>query len=135
MVRTDGPDGKLSRLPDQLHLRRLSAAAVPDRLPRRALPDAADRLGCAAEGRRRAALVPPLSRAEGRPHSDPLHWTGVYQNWALQCAECHSTNLRKGYDPASHTYHTTYSEINVACEACHGPGSAHVEWAGRPAAL
>jgi hypothetical protein len=65
-------------------------------------------------------------------HRDPLHWTGVYHNWALQCAECHSTNLRKGYDPASQTYQTTWSEINVACEACHGPASAHVEWARRP---
>jgi predicted CXXCH cytochrome family protein len=64
-------------------------------------------------------------------HQDPLHWTGRYQNWALQCAECHSTNLRKGYDAASDTYHTTYSEINVACESCHGPASAHVDWAGK----
>ena len=62
-------------------------------------------------------------------HKDALHWTGNYQNWALQCAECHSTNLRKGYDAASNTYRTTFSEINVACEACHGPGSRHVAWA------
>ena len=50
-------------------------------------------------------------------------------NWNLQCAECHSTNLRKGYDAASNTYKTTFNEINVACEACHGPGSRHTEWA------
>ena len=62
-------------------------------------------------------------------HKDPLHWTGRYQNWALQCAECHSTDLKKGYDAASDTYRTTFSEINVACEACHGQGSRHVDWA------
>jgi hypothetical protein len=62
-------------------------------------------------------------------HKDQLHWTGLYQNWNLQCAACHSTNLRKGYDAASNTYKTTFSEINVACEACHGPGSSHIEWA------
>ena len=62
-------------------------------------------------------------------HKDQLHWTGLYQNWNLECAECHSTNLRKGYDAASNTYKTTYNEINVACEACHGPGSRHTEWA------
>jgi tetratricopeptide (TPR) repeat protein len=48
------------------------------------------------------------------------------------CAECHSTNLRKGYDPTSKTFTTTWSEINVSCEACHGPGSRHVEWAEIP---
>jgi predicted CXXCH cytochrome family protein len=62
-------------------------------------------------------------------HNDQLHWTGIYQNWNLECAECHSTNLKKGYDAASNTYKTTYNEINVACEACHGPGSRHMEWA------
>jgi predicted CXXCH cytochrome family protein len=62
-------------------------------------------------------------------HKDQLHWTGIYQNWNLECAECHSTNLKKGYDTASNTYKTTFDEINVACEACHGPGSRHIEWA------
>ncbi len=57
---------------------------------------------------------------------DPLHWTGPYQNWNLQCAECHSTHLEKNYDPAGREYRTTWSEINVACEACHGPGERHV---------
>jgi tetratricopeptide (TPR) repeat protein len=60
---------------------------------------------------------------------DPLHWTELYQNWNMMCAECHSTNLQKRYDLATGTYHTTWSEINVSCQACHGPGSAHVEWA------
>ena len=45
------------------------------------------------------------------------------------CAECHSTNLRKNYDAATNTYDTTWSEIDVGCEACHGPGSRHVAWA------
>ncbi|MFO1311086.1 MAG: multiheme c-type cytochrome [Burkholderiales bacterium] len=60
---------------------------------------------------------------------DALHWTGIEQNWNFQCAECHSTNLRKGFDAASGTFHTTWSDVNVACEACHGPGSNHVAWA------
>ena len=47
------------------------------------------------------------------------------------CAECHSTNLQKNYDLASNTYHTTFSEIDVSCEACHGPGSLHLELATR----
>ena len=65
------------------------------------------------------------------PPGDPLHWTGVYQSWNLMCAECHSTNLVKGYDAAADRYQTTWSEVDVSCEACHGPGSRHVEWAER----
>ena len=42
------------------------------------------------------------------------------------CAECHSTNLVKNYDLDSDTYDTTWSEINVGCEACHGPASNHI---------
>jgi tetratricopeptide (TPR) repeat protein len=62
-------------------------------------------------------------------HTDELHWTGRQQNWNFMCADCHSTNVRKAYDPASDRFQTTWSEINVGCEACHGPGSQHVVWA------
>jgi predicted CXXCH cytochrome family protein len=61
---------------------------------------------------------------------DPLHWTGRYQRWNLMCAECHSTDLRKGYDEATDSYRTTWAEINVGCQACHGPGAEHVAWSG-----
>jgi len=66
------------------------------------------------------------------PPDDWLHWTRNGQNWNGMCAECHSTNLKKSYDPESETYTTTWSEIDVGCEACHGPGSGHVAWAGIP---
>ncbi len=61
------------------------------------------------------------------PPGDVLHWTGLAQNWNHQCAECHSTNLTKGYDAKRDRFDTQYAEIDVACEACHGPGSAHRE--------
>ncbi len=64
-------------------------------------------------------------------HNDELHWTKLNQNWNSMCAECHSTRLEKNYDPISKTFSTTWSEINVSCEACHGPGSDHVAWADR----
>jgi len=63
---------------------------------------------------------------------DWLYWTNAAQNWNGMCAECHSTNLNKNYDPQSDTYNTTWSDIDVGCEACHGPGSSHVEWAEMP---
>jgi tetratricopeptide (TPR) repeat protein len=63
---------------------------------------------------------------------DWLYWTNAGQNWNGMCAECHSTNLKKNYNPDSDTYQTTWSEIDVSCEACHGPGSRHVAWAELP---
>ena len=56
----------------------------------------------------------------------PLHWTAADQTWNYQGAECHSTGLTKGYDASSGGYETTWAEIDVACEACHGPTAAHV---------
>jgi predicted CXXCH cytochrome family protein len=60
---------------------------------------------------------------------DELHWSGSQQNWNYMCADCHSTNLRKGYDAATDTFKTTWSEVTVGCESCHGPGSNHAGWA------
>ncbi|MCA9145321.1 MAG: tetratricopeptide repeat protein [Planctomycetaceae bacterium] len=60
---------------------------------------------------------------------DDLHWTGIAQRWNNMCADCHSTNLQKAYDDKTKTYHTTFSEIDVSCEACHGPGGMHVKLA------
>jgi predicted CXXCH cytochrome family protein len=62
-------------------------------------------------------------------HDDVLHWTKLNQNWNFMCAECHSTGVHKNYDAAVNRFHTTWAEISVGCEACHGKGSRHVEWA------
>ena len=59
-------------------------------------------------------------------HTDWIHWTGNGQNWNTMCASCHSTDLQKNYDFASNHYNTTWKEINVSCESCHGPGSGHI---------
>ncbi|MCC7463732.1 MAG: hypothetical protein IT480_14865 [Gammaproteobacteria bacterium] len=58
---------------------------------------------------------------------DALHWTGAYYNWNYMCADCHSTGVRKNYDAGSATFATTYAVLNVACQACHGPASRHLQ--------
>ncbi len=78
----------------------------------------------AAQGGQRWFHLYPDERI---PPGDPLHWTRPAQNWNFMCAECHSTDLHKNYDGAAAVYHTTWSEISVGCEACHGPGGEHVE--------
>jgi tetratricopeptide (TPR) repeat protein len=73
-------------------------------------------------------LDPPDVQEKLDP-SDDLHWTGLAQRWNTMCADCHSTNLQRNFDAAAGAYHTTYSEIDVSCETCHGPGSLHVQLA------
>lgn len=59
--------------------------------------------------------------------NDEFYWTNTGQNWNFMCADCHSTNLKKNYDSSLNTYNTTWSEINVGCEACHGAASQHID--------
>lgn len=63
--------------------------------------------------------------------TDVLHWQGPAQNWNHMCADCHSTAVRKNYDPASQSFETTFAEVSVGCEACHGPGARHAGSAGQ----
>lgn len=61
-----------------------------------------------------------------------IYWTNQGQNWNSMCADCHSTELQKNYDPQTGRYDTGWAEINVGCESCHGPGSKHLAWAELP---
>jgi Tfp pilus assembly protein PilF len=127
-VNTEGPDGKHHDYPVQYTfgvapLQQYLIEFPGGRL--QALSIAWDTRPKAQGGQRWFHLHPD----EKIEHRDPLHWTRLNQNWNWMCAECHSTNLRRNYDPVADRYSTSWSEINVACEACHGPGSNHVAWA------
>lgn len=127
-VNTDGADGALADFevlytfglyPLQQYL-----VAFPDgRL--QALSIAWDARPTAQGGGRWYHLYPD----EHMTYQDPLHWTRLNQNWNWMCADCHTTKLERHYAAASNTYATTWKEMNVACEACHGPGSNHIAWA------
>jgi predicted CXXCH cytochrome family protein len=128
VVRTEGPDGRPGdfEVAYTFGVRPLQQYLVPFPGGRLQVLDVAwDSRPRARGGQRWYALYPG---ERFRPH-DPLHWTGREQTWNFQCAECHSTDLRKGYDLAARRYATTWAELTVSCEACHGPGSAHVAWA------
>ena len=137
MVNTDGPDGTMQDFevkyvfgvePLQQYMVELR------RDPHETMPDnqigqlQVLRLSWDTKHRKWFYLSPPDVKQKLEP-DDPLHWTGIMQRWNTSCASCHSTNLQKNYDSLSRTYKTTFSEIDVSCEACHGPGSLHVQLA------
>ncbi len=128
-VTTDGPDGAptdyriaytFGWAPLQQYLIRFPDGRL------QALGIAWDARPGAVGGQRWFHLYPDQADYD---HEHPLHWTGRDQTWNYQCAECHSTGLRKGYDTDTDSYETRWAEIDVACEACHGPGAAHLSQA------
>lgn len=56
---------------------------------------------------------------------DPQH--DLRQIWNVTCVNCHATNLARNYDGAANRFATTWTEMGIGCEACHGPGRAHVD--------
>ena len=124
MVNTDGEDGKpqdfevayvFGVTPLQQYLLPLSRGRL------QALSIAWDARPASEGGQRWYHLYPD----EKVDYKDPLHWTGSYQNWNTSCAECHSTDLKKNYKADSRSFDTQFAELDVGCEACHGPGEQH----------
>ena len=129
-VKTDGKDGKLQEFEIKY-----TFGAIPLQQYLVVFPDGRyQTLGIAWDsrpkeqgGQRWFHLYPDNPPKPG----EHLHWTSIDQVWNYQCAECHSTNLKKNYDAELDQYATSWSEINVSCEACHGPASNHLAWANQ----
>jgi len=127
VVRTDGPDGKLADFdvaytfgvaPLQQYLIALPGGRLQP------LQVAWD-----SERRRWFHLLPN----EKAPAGDVLHWTGRYQTGNTMCIACHTTGFEKRYDAVADSFASRWSEVNVSCQSCHGPGQRHVQWAERRA--
>jgi Flp pilus assembly protein TadD len=128
MIETDGPDGVIIPFevkytfgvePLQQYLVEFADGRV------QALPLAWDTRKKELGGQKWFHLYP----RDKVDHNDVLHWTKLNQNWNYMCAECHSTGVRKNYDPVRDAYRTIFAEISVGCEGCHGQGSRHAAWA------
>ena len=129
-VNTDGPDGAMRDFeikytfgvtPLQQYLIEFPGGRI------QTLGIAWDTRPASAGGQRWFHVYPDQTINAG----DDLHWTGAQQNWNYMCSGCHSTNLAKGYNSATNTFKTTWSDINVGCESCHGPGRQHLKWAAQ----
>jgi hypothetical protein len=107
-VRTDGPDGKLADYPIKYTFGVTPLQQYLIEFPGgryQCLGIAWDSRSNEEGGQRWFHLY----SSENLDHKDQLHWTGRYQNWNLQCAECHSTLLKKNYNAATDSYHTTFT--------------------------
>jgi len=129
-VRTAGEDGRIGEYPvayvlGLAPLEQFLAAGRGGRF--QVLPFAWDTRSAGEGGGRWFHVYP----GQAIPPGDELHWTGPLQTWNYMCAECHVTGVVRGYDLATDAYRTSWRELGVQCEACHGPGSAHVAWARR----
>lgn len=119
LIRTEGPDGRMAS-----HQVRYAFGVAP--LQQYLLPLPGGRLqafGLAWDTAQRRWF--DLHPGEGADPDDPLHWTGLGLNWNFMCADCHSTAVVKSYDAEARSYETSFAEVSVSCEACHGPGSIH----------
>ncbi len=123
MIETDGPDGQITQYP-------VHSVVGIEPLQQYLLETEEGKLQSFdvvwdTEEERWYHLYPDQELYAG----NGLHWTGPYKNWQARCAECHATDFEKNYSPIERRYQSTQSEIGVGCEACHGPGEAHVAWA------
>lgn len=135
VVHTEGPTGKFEDFEVKyvLGVAPLQQYMVEFDRPADALPGEIGRLQvlpiCWDTGKKQWFFLQPPDVPERVLPDDDLHWTGVAQRWNNMCADCHVTNLQKNFDVARNEYRTTFTDLDVNCEACHGPGSLHVELA------
>lgn len=63
-----------------------------------------------------------------------LRVPALNRSFEAQCAGCHNTGLQIE-KTATGEFRSTYVELNIGCEKCHGPGSDHVKAGGAKAAI
>ncbi|WP_258872176.1 multiheme c-type cytochrome [Thalassotalea euphylliae] len=62
---------------------------------------------------------PNYANEDVKPN-DRLHWNQPLQNWNGMCADCHSDGLQRNFSPVTNSFNTTWDNINVGCQSCHG---------------
>ncbi len=58
---------------------------------------------------------------------DGSYWSDIGSVWQYKCGSCHSTGLKINYNTASDSFDTTWVDLGIGCESCHGPGSNHIK--------
>ncbi len=58
---------------------------------------------------------------------DGEYWSDKGSIWQYRCGGCHVTGMKINYDETRDFFDTDWVDTGIACEACHGPGSNHVQ--------
>lgn len=62
---------------------------------------------------------------------DGEYWSDSESTWQFKCGGCHVTGIEINYNEADKKFGSTWIDLGIACEACHGPGGNHVEAASK----
>ncbi len=70
-------------------------------------------------------ILPAMWIVETQTWKKSKYWSKtIYQ---YSCSGCHNTGTQIHYDKSKGTFKTTWTDLGVACESCHGPGSRHLD--------
>ncbi len=70
-------------------------------------------------------ILPAMWIVETQSWQKSKYWSDtIYQ---YSCSGCHNTGTQINYDKSKDTFKTTWADLGVACESCHGPGSKHLD--------
>lgn len=58
----------------------------------------------------------------------PPNYGPMLANWNGNCIACHSLDGKPNYNFQTRRFKTEVVEFGISCEACHGPGEAHIRW-------
>ena len=62
-----------------------------------------------------------LDEKLGETRHPRLDWDQPLQSWNGMCADCHSTGVKRGFDPERNLFSTSFTGVAVECTACHVP--------------
>ena len=62
-----------------------------------------------------------LDEKLGESRHPRLDWDQPLQSWNGMCADCHSTGVKRGFDPETNRFSTSFAGLAVECAACRVP--------------
>ncbi len=62
---------------------------------------------------------------------DGEYWSDSESIWQFKCGGCHVTGMEINYDKINNNFDSTWVDLGIACEECHGPGKNHVKAASK----